>query len=147
MTPAGGYRLRYKGDPVLRQVCARVDDPRKLNGLVDYMLDYVRENNAGGLAAPQIGEPVQVVVARLNGWEVKEFINPDIISGSGFTINGEGCLSIPKRKYWRARKEVVTVSYQDRHGLSYEKEFKDFAAIVLQHEIDHLRGKLISDFL
>lgn len=104
------------------------------------MISVMRENNGIGLAANQIG-------LRHNMFIVgeKEFINAKITKKSPeMVIHTEGCLSIPDQGYVVSRYKEITVKYQDLKGVKHEEHFTDLEAIVIQHEIDHLRGRTLA---
>lgn len=105
-----------------------------------------------GLAAPQIGYPLQIfaVKPRENS-KVSFYINPKIIKESEILIEIpkrkaplEGCLSIPNTWGFIKRKKEVTLTFQDLQGKKRTKTFKDFLAIIVQHEMDHLKGVLFT---
>jgi peptide deformylase len=142
-------RLRTFGDPALRQqtkVVTVFDD--RLERLAALMLDVMRREEGVGLAAPQIG-----VLSRVMCWRDPEheeteyvFVNPEIVVRSEeCTVAGEGCLSVPGCTVEVERCNEVTVTAQDLHGDPLELEAKDIVARIMQHEIDHLDGRLILD--
>lgn len=95
-----------------------------------------------GLAAPQIGELKQVIVVRING-TFYPMINPVILKKIGNQFNSvEGCLSLEGERTVK-RHQSVMINYQDTTGKKLTKTFSGFVATILQHEIDHLHGKLI----
>lgn len=140
------HYLRYWGDPVLRQECEEIEDfdSPELYELLDDMGEIKYNKGGVGLAAPQIGEAKQVILADVGGYE-KEFINPEITEKKWYIPSIEGCLSIPFLPVVRLRNYSVTVDYQDRYGESHTDTYRGFDAIVMQHEIDHIHGKLMID--
>ena len=137
------------GNPVLRSKARKVtrfDD--SIRRLVQDMIETMRDAPGVGLAAPQIGVPLQVAVIEAEKDEVVVLVNPEILKLDGEYIPDEGCLSVPG--YWGkvTRAERVTVKAKDAYG----KDVRITAAEgllgqALQHEIDHLNGMLYVDRL
>jgi peptide deformylase len=140
-------------DPVLREVSApveRVDG--ELQQLIDDMLETMYQGNGVGLAAIQVGVRRRLLVCDCSeeGQPLapQAFINPEIVSlGATTRVYEEGCLSIPDVRFDIERPSTLTVRYTDRQGQRQEVAADGLLATVLQHEIDHLEGKLIIDFL
>lgn len=108
--------------------------------LLETAVEHIDE--CAGLAAPQIGVLKKVVVIR-NGDTFHPMINPVILKTSGKTFfNHEGCLSLEGTRMVH-RYSTVLVSYQDKTGKRITKTFNGMPAIIIQHEVDHLNGKLI----
>ena len=105
--------------------------------------------NGIGLAAPQVGQSLAVVVIDLseNKDEPLVLINPEIIEGKDKVVGQEGCLSVPEYYADVERFASVVVSALDREGNPITIENDEFLAIAMQHEIDHLLGKLFIDYL
>lgn len=122
------------------------DDIRKL---VDDMFETMRDENGIGLAATQINRHVRVVVMDVSEEQntPRVFINPEITAKSGSTISEEGCLSVPGNYAKVERAEEITVVALDRNGEQFELEADGLLAICIQHELDHLQGKLFIDYL
>jgi peptide deformylase len=144
--PNGNYYLRKRGDLILKQACVEVIDFSEVGEIVEAMCRYVAANDYGaGLAAPQMGVSKRIVVLEING-KVKEFINPAITASSNFRVPlPEHCLSLRWRDIrlkWRSL--AIDVVYQDREGVSHSDRYVGFPSLALQHEIDHLDGKLIT---
>ena len=142
------YRLRRWGDPVLRERCADVDDfseDSDLEALLSAMYHIKAQHGGIGIAAPQVGDGRRVVLADVHGW-TQEFVNPRITARSGFRPSLEGCLSVPFLLLPKLRSSSIDVEYQDRHGVSHAGVFSGYDATVLQHELDHLDGRLIVDY-
>lgn len=137
------------GNAVLRNKArkvSRIDD--SIRALVKDMIETMREAPGVGLAAPQIGVPLQVAVVEAEKDEIYVLVNPEILKLEGEHLLDEGCLSVPG--YWGKvkRAEKVTVKARDAHG----KEVRITAAEgllgqALQHEIDHLNGMVYVDRL
>ena len=142
--------IRVLGDPVLRQdtkpVAVVTDEHRRL---IDDMFETMRAAKGIGLAAPQVGrtERITVVDVGKEGPGPLALINPEIISKSGTIKDEEGCLSIPDIYGDVERFSNVVVRALDRDGRMFEVQGVDLLARCLQHEIDHLHGKLFIDHL
>ena len=124
-------------------------DTRKENALMREIIlelkDTLRNHKEGvGLAAPQIGYNKRIFVINFSG-DLRSFINPIISEVKGFELSKEGCLSIPGKEFIRPRNNEITVLYQTPLGKIESRKLVGKAAIVFQHEIDHLDGLLISD--
>jgi peptide deformylase len=139
-------------DPLLRQVSApveRVDD--ELRTLADNMLETMYDAPGVGLAAVQVGVPRRLIVADADKDEERRplvFINPEILSvGPDTRVHEEGCLSIPDVRIEIERPALLRLRYLDRDGKTQELEAEGLLATVIQHEIDHLNGRMIIDFL
>jgi len=117
-----------------------------LHRLLDDMLETMRDAPGVGLAANQIGIPLQVAVTEIDG-TVTELVNPQIVKGSGEQLDWEGCLSIPGYVAEVGRHAKVTVKARDRRGKEFRVKGEELFARALQHEIDHLNGHLYIDLL
>jgi peptide deformylase len=141
----------YKyGEEVLKARAKEVKDiDEKLAGLVEKMRATMYRASGIGLAAPQIGESIQLaIVDTTSGENQAEFmvlINPEIISSDGMETNEEGCLSIPGVSAPVERATHILVRAYDLQGKEIRQEYEGYKARVIQHEIDHLRGILILD--
>ncbi len=140
-------------DPVLRQVSAAIErvDPDLLK-LADDMLETMYAAPGIGLAAIQVGVPRRLLVLDVAGDDEPRqpmtFINPEIVSlGSEKRVYEEGCLSIPDVRVEIERPAALTVRYTDRDGVRRELTADGLLATAIQHEMDHLDGRLIIDFL
>lgn len=131
---------------VLRQKCEPVKKvDKKIDELIDRMLKAMKDANGIGLAAPQLGVPLRVIVVAVAGMKPLPLINPVIVSSEGEQIGEEGCLSIPGLYGEVKRAETVEVEGYDRKGRKVVFEMTELAARVLQHEVDHLDGVLFID--
>jgi peptide deformylase len=147
--------IRVYPDPVLRNKTARVEKVDKsLDGLIQDMVETMHDAPGVGLAANQVGVPLQLAVIDLSSREDDEdrhpllvLINPEIMSSAGTTVEEEGCLSIPDFSEKVKRAAKVKVRAQDRTGQIFELEAEGLLAKALQHEIDHLNGLLFVDRL
>lgn len=133
--------------PILRERTKKVSSyDTSLGRLLDDMLETMRDAPGVGLAANQIGVPLQVAVIEIDG-EVTELVNPQIVKASGEQLDWEGCLSIPGYVAETPRHAKVTVKARDRHGKEFRVKGEELMARALQHEIDHLNGGLYIDHL
>lgn len=106
--------------------------------------NIVREKGLTSLSAPAIGIDRRMFVINFNG-DIKCFINPVIVSRSGIGLARETCTSIPDKTFIRPRNQEIVVNYMTPLGQIMSQKFLGKAAIVFQHEIDHLEGLLLSD--
>jgi len=118
--------------------------------LIDDMLDTMYDTEDGiGLAATQVGRSEAIVVIDIS--ELRDtpliLINPSVVHGENKEMGSEGCLSVPGYRAEVERFTSVKVEAQDRNGVDICIESDEFLAIVMQHEIDHLKGKLFIDYL
>lgn len=135
----GDPRLRLKGEPV--------DSFGKyLHELLDDLADTMRHAPGVGLAAPQLGEAVRACVIEVEG-QLHELVNPAIVRSSGDDRDLEGCLSIPGYVAYVTRREKVWVVAQNRLGKRIKVSGSGLLGRALQHELDHLDGKLYIDYL
>ena len=133
--------------PILRERAKKVTQfDASLHRLLDDMLATMRDAPGIGLAANQVGVPLQAAVIELED-KVTELINPQIVRSSGEIIDWEGCLSIPGFVAEIARAAKVTVKARDRNGKEFRVKGEELFARALQHEIDHLNGVLYVDYL
>ena len=149
------HAIRKYPDPVLRKKTARVthiDDA--IHRLIEDMVETMHAGPGVGLAANQVGVPLQVAVIDLNAREDQAgrhpllvIINPEILHMEGAVVEEEGCLSIPEYAENVRRAAKVKVRALDRAGNPFEIEAEGLLARALQHEIDHLNGLLYIDRL
>lgn len=138
-------RLREPGEPV-------TDFGDELQTLVDDMAETMYAAPGVGLAATQIGVKLRVFIIDIatdddEPSDLKVFVNPELVELDGETTFDEGCLSFPGAREEIDRAERVKVRAQDRHGETFELEADGLLAIAIQHENDHLDGKLMIDKL
>ena len=140
--------IRYvvqTGDPVLRQKCTEVKNFNKeLCDLLDDMKVTVRAEQGAGLAAPQVGVPLRVVVIDV-GEGYFELVNPVIISTKGEQTGAEGCLSVKGKQGTVTRPNKVKAEYRDRKGKKHKLTADGLFARAVCHELDHLDGILYTD--
>ncbi len=142
------YEIRTVGDPVLRETCRDVTSfDAGLRRLAKDMLEIMDEAEGIGLAASQIGVIKRLIVCRdPDTDEAFTFVNPTIVQRSqNECVGSEGCLSVPGFSVEVPRAEWVVMEACDVKGNPLRVEAKDIFARVLQHEIDHLEGRLILD--
>lgn len=135
-------RLRKVAEPI-----AAVDD--ELRQQVDDMFETMYESQGVGLAATQVDYHRRLFVADCSEDQNEPlvFINPEITKAEGHFTNDEGCLSFPGVYAKVERAERITVSALNRDGESFSLDAEGLLAICIQHEIDHLNGKLFVDYL
>ena len=146
------------GSPVLRKKCKEVNlDYPELDDLLENMWETMYESSGVGLAAPQINKSIRIFLIDTEPFmeeEVKDkavkktFINATILSEDGeeWSFN-EGCLSIPDIREDVKRKPIVTIKYQDENFDWHTDTFDGLTARVIQHEYDHIEGKLFIDYI
>ncbi|HOG24054.1 MAG: Peptide deformylase 1 [Candidatus Omnitrophica bacterium ADurb.Bin292] len=141
-------KLRTYPDPVLKRQAA----PHQTFGpldqkLFDDMIETMYRDDGVGLAAPQVGISKRIFVCspRMTRGEEYVMVNPVIEKATGAAVAAEGCLSLPGISADVERATEVRLTYQDRSGRLHRIEVYDFFARVVQHEMDHLNGKLLID--
>ncbi len=135
------------GDPRLRVVGTPITSfGRPLHALLDEMTEVMRKAPGVGLAAQQIGETLQVCVIEVEG-QLHELINPRILRASGDQTDLEGCLSLAGYYAQVTRRDHVIAEGQNRFGKKIRLEGRGLLARAIQHELDHLNGKLYIDLL
>jgi peptide deformylase len=142
--------IRYLGDPVLRQPAKKVrqvDD--SIRRLIADMIESMYAAQGVGLAAPQIGVPLRIVVLGMPDEEPFALINPVVMKRSGARqLQGEGCLSVPGYRGTVTRSEKVVVRGLDERGKEVRVRAEDnLLAQALEHEVDHVNGVLYVDRL
>lgn len=141
------FPIRVYPDPVLRSEVATIevfDD--ELRRLADDMIETMYDAPGVGLAAPQIGITKRIFVADI-GEGPLIMINPEVVETSGTWTFEEGCLSIPEHWWEFARPSFARAVGQDLEGNEIEYSGDELIGRVLQHETDHLHGKLLIDRL
>ncbi len=135
-----------KGDPILTKKCHKVTKfDKKLNNLLDDMVETLKDSGGVGLAAPQIGICRRVVVVINGEDQVIELVNPEIVETSGEQTGLEGCLSLPGEYGEVTRPMVVKVKAQNRTGEWFEVEDEGLTARCFCHELDHLDGHMFDE--
>jgi peptide deformylase len=135
-------RLRTRAQPVTQF-------DAELGKLVDDMFETMYAAPGIGLAATQVDVHKRVIVIDISKDHDQPlvFINPQILSREGEEVSEEGCLSVPENFAEVKRAAEVRVRAQDRDGKVFERDYDDVLAVCIQHEIDHLDGKLFVDYL
>ena len=137
--------IKKAGAPVLKEICAPVERvDAKLKDLLDNMAETMYEANGIGIAAPQVGEAVRMVVIDI-GDGLIELVNPKITFCEGSETDSEGCLSVPGIFGEVERASKVKVEFLDRRGKRKHITAKGLLARCIQHELDHLEGVLFID--
>ncbi|MBM4353489.1 MAG: peptide deformylase [Deltaproteobacteria bacterium] len=145
--------LRTYPDSVLREECAEVTVfDEKLARLAADMLETMYTNDGVGLAAPQVGVSRRLIVIDAASGEERGksplvLVNPKIIESDGIVEWDEGCLSLPELSVIMQRKATVVVQALSPAGEPFELRCEGLLAVAIQHEIDHLEGKLLLDYL
>ncbi len=137
-------------DPRLRKKAVAVTDiDDDLRNLIDDMLETMYAAPGIGLAATQVDVHKRLLVADISPEkdDPRALINPEILEKDGTAISEEGCLSVPGYFEEVERAESIRVRYLDRDGATVEENAEGLLAICIQHEIDHLNGKLFVDYL
>lgn len=135
-------RLRTKAAPV-----SAVDDA--LRALIDDMFETMYAAPGIGLAATQVNVHTRLLVADVSPRQTEPhvLINPVILEKDGLMVSDEGCLSVPGYYEEVERAEHIRVRFLDRDGVEQEMEAEGLLAVCIQHEMDHLEGKLFVDYL
>jgi peptide deformylase len=143
------------GDPLLRRQSEDIDENYpNLKELIENMFETMHQSNGVGLAAPQVGLNINLFV--IDSSEIKDnkfplrkvFINPEIIEFEGKEfVYEEGCLSIPGIHENVTRREKILINYLDENFEEHEEYYDGYNGRVIQHEYDHLIGKLFIDHI
>ncbi len=146
------------GDPVLREKSASLGpDYPDLKGFLENFWETMYHADGVGLAAPQVGLSIRIFVIDAGALSEddpslkdfkKTFINPEIYSYSGPKRSlEEGCLSLPEIREQVPRSDSIRIRYLDENFQEHDEEYRGFLARVIQHEYDHLEGRLFIDYL
>ena len=150
------YPIVMYGDPVLRQIAKDIQPGTDISTLVEDMFETMYAANGVGLAAPQIGKSIRLFV--IDGGAIEDqpdmenfkkvFVNPKMIEEVGTPWEyEEGCLSIPNIREKDSRKERLTIKYFDENWNPQEVTYEGLQARIIQHEYDHIEGKMFVDYL
>ena len=138
--------VQKAGAPVLKKTCEPVKKlDAKLRSFLDDMAETMYKFDGIGLAAPQVGRAIRVVVIDVGNGKLLELINPEITEKKGSCVDSEGCLSVPGIFGDVERAAKVTVEYTTRYGKRRKMEADALLARCVQHELDHLNGILFID--
>jgi peptide deformylase len=150
MAGVAGEGIATIGDPRLKVEAKKIGDVHDVADLLALMVQRLRELNGAGLAAPQLGVSVQVIVVEVRKTDVfpdrptsplLQMINPVIVQQSEAIKTGwEGCFSVPGLMGLVPRVETITVEYTSTDGSQVTEQYTGYVARVIQHEIDHLNG-------
>lgn len=141
--------LHYPDERLRIQAKAVTEVNAEIQRIVDDMFETMYAEEGIGLAATQVDIHLRVIVIDVseNRDQRLVLINPELLEKSGETGIEEGCLSLPEQRALVPRAEKVKVRALDREGQPFELEADDLLAICIQHEMDHLIGKLFVDYL
>ena len=142
------------GHPVLRKVSSDITDFSNIDSLIQDLFDTMYEFDGIGLASNQIGIDKRIFVVDISHMEESDeesdkplvFINGRIDNTVGSDVDSEGCLSLPEIRINVERYESIRYKYLDRDLNKHSKNFSGLLARIIQHENDHLDGKLITDY-
>ena len=152
------YPIVLYGDPVLKQKAKDIPEDFNIKEFVEDMFETMYGAGGVGFAAPQIGKSLRVFVIDSTPMEEEEegdgkglkkaFINAEIVEEEGEAwAFEEGCLSIPGIREDVSRQEEVTINYLDEDLQEHEETFTGIQARIIQHEYDHIEGKLFTEYL
>lgn len=137
--------IKTAGDPVLKKVCEDVKKiDKRFRNFLDDMAETMYEHEGVGIAAPQVGVSVRAVVVDVDKKRY-DLINPVITFREGSEVASEGCLSCPDLFGDVERAKKIRVKYKNRFNKEKELEAEGLLARCIQHEVDHLDGKLFID--
>lgn len=138
--------IKKAGDPVLKQICTPVEKiDKRLRNLLDDMAETMYASEGIGIAAPQVGETIRVCVVDVDKKTRYDLINPVITYREGIVVDNEGCLSCPDLFGDVERATKVRVEYTSRFGKKKTLEAEGLLSRCIQHELDHLDGRLFID--
>lgn len=152
------YPVTVYGDPILRKRAKEIErDHTNLQEIIENMWETMYYSDGVGLAAPQVGMSIRLFLVDASSGADEEpelenfkkvFINPEILETDGENwVMNEGCLSLPEIREDVSRPDEVTLRYFDENFEEHTETFRGFAGRVIQHEYDHLEGKLFIDYL
>ncbi len=150
------YPIIMYGNPVLRKKAQEIEKGSDIQQMVQDMFETMHAAHGIGLAAPQIGKSIRLFVVdgttledepEMEGFK-KIFINAEMLDQQGVDWEfEEGCLSIPTIREEISRKEKIRIRYLDENWNTVEEEYIGMKARIIQHEYDHIEGKLFVDYL
>ncbi|MFB6421639.1 MAG: peptide deformylase [Candidatus Malihini olakiniferum] len=143
-------QVLYFPDERLRTIAEPISEVNaEVQRITDDMFDTMRAEEGVGLAATQVNVHQRIIVIDVSEKRDQSLvlINPELLEKNGYTCIEEGCLSVPETRVLVPRAERVKVKALDRKGISFEMEADGLLAICIQHEMDHLIGKLFIDYL
>jgi peptide deformylase len=152
------YPVTVYGDPILRKKAEPISPD--FPGLAEFLTDFwetMYSADGVGLAAPQVGHSIRIFVIDASAGAEddpslkdfrKTFINPEILEKSGeLKVFEEGCLSLPEIRENVTRPDTVRIKYMDENFTEHDETYSGFVARIIQHEYDHLEGRLFVDYL
>jgi len=143
-------RILEYPDPRLKKVATAVTAfTPELQKLVRDMAETMYAAPGVGLAATQVDVHKRLILIDISDErnDLKVFVNPELVTADGMAENEEGCLSVPGYYDRVTRAARITVRAQDEHGKPFEVEAEGMLAVCIQHEMDHLRGKVFVEYL
>ena len=139
--------ILHDGDEILKRLSCSVILDDEIREFIGSMKETMIDANGVGLAAPQVGRNIRVIVVKLQYGDIQEMINPTIKWYSDHVVKiEEGCLSIPGKHIELIRPSKISLSFQDLSGKYKKWKLKSLEARIVQHEIDHLDGILMTDY-
>ena len=144
-------QILYVPDPILRQTSKKIKKiSSKEIDISKKMIDLMLKAPGVGLAANQIGIDLNINIVHLShidsNFHPKTYINGKILEKTGNKIMEEGCLSLPKIKLEVNRAEKIYFYYEDKNGNPFKEDLNGLLSTVIQHEMDHVNGRLIIDY-
>ena len=150
------YPIVMYGDPVLRQRAKDIEPGTDLSQLIEDMFETLAGANGIGLAAPQIGKSIRLFI--VDGTAIEDepgmedfrkvFVNAEMLEELGTPWEfEEGCLSIPNIREKISRKQQLRIRYYDENWNPHEETYDGMKARIIQHEYDHIEGKMFVDYL
>lgn len=133
---------------ILEQHCVEIDTVKEaplMRQIISELKKTMKRNNLFSLSAPAIGYDKRIFCVDFKDSEIKTFINPILTQVKGLSLSKESCTSIPGKQFIRPRNTDLTIIYQRPLGQIETRQVTGMAAFVIQHEIDHLDGLLLSD--
>ena len=148
------YPIYIYGSPVLRKVAEKITpEYPNLEKFIDDMFETLYGSEGVGLAAPQVGKSINLFVVDASHYEEfdlgkRVFINAEIYERDGEEITeSEGCLSVPGINEKVRRHDRIKIRYKDENFRQYDEEYSGYAARIIQHEYDHIEGRMFVDHL
>ena len=139
--------ILHDGDEILKRLSCSVILDDGVREFIESMKETMIDANGIGLAAPQVGRNIRVIVVKLQYGDIQEMINPAIKWYSDHVVKiEEGCLSVPGKYVELIRPSKISISFQDLSGKYKRWKLKSLEARIVQHEIDHLDGVLMTDY-
>lgn len=139
--------ILHDGDEILKKISCSVILDDEVREFIGSMKETMIDANGIGLAAPQVGRNIRVIVVKLQYGDIQEMINPAIKWYSDHVVKiEEGCLSVPGKYVELTRPSKISISFQDLSGKYKRWKLKSLEARIVQHEIDHLDGVLMTDY-